>query len=355
MNRIGRLLAALPSEPGQGVLVHKPSNIFYLTGYTGEGLLLLAGGEGYIVTDFRYTEQAGAQSPFCRVEEIGKKESHAQRVGALCGRLNVSSLRYEDDEVTVKGLAALKDAMPGVRFLPLDGAPEALRRIKDESELALIEQACDISCRAFDEILGFIKPGMTERQVQLKLDYAMLSLGADGLAFSTIVASGAHGSLPHAVPGERVIEKGDMVTMDFGAKKGGYCADMTRTVAVGAPSAQMRDIYALVLRAQEEAQAALAPGRVCSEIDAITRDMIYAAGYEGRFGHGLGHAVGIDIHENPRLSVTCDDVLEVGHVITVEPGVYLPGVGGVRIENTCALTANGARTLVHAPKELLTL
>ena len=183
----------------------------------------------------------------------------------------------------------------------------------------------------------------------------MLELGADSLAFDTIVASGVNGSLPHAIPSDKKLEKGEMITIDFGAKKGGYCADMTRTLALGQPSAEMKKIYDTVLLAQETCEGMLAPGKCCRDIDAEARRIIDGAGYAGRFGHGLGHSVGIDIHEDPRLSPACGDLLETGTTITVEPGIYVPGLGGVRIENTCAITENGGRTLVHAQKALLIL
>ncbi len=352
MERVKKLLAAMSLQKDEAALITKPSNMYYLSGYTGEGMLLLANGLSAIVTDFRYTEQVGQQARGFAAHQIRTGVSHAALAGGLLAAHGVKKVYFEDDEVTVKGMRGLQDAMLDMMFLPIGGAPEKLRRVKDEKEMAAIEEACDISCQAFEYICGVIREGMTEKEIALALDYKMLALGASGLAFSTIVASGENGSLPHAVPGERKVQKGDMITMDFGAKVKGYCADMTRTVALGEPTAQMRDIYALVLRAQEAAQAAQAPGKRCKDIDSIARDMIYAAGYEGCFGHGLGHGVGIDIHEDPRYSQTCDDLLVPGNIMTVEPGVYLPGVGGVRIENTCVITEFGARSLVSASKEL---
>ena len=355
MKRMEKMLKLADVGAGEGVLIHKPSNMFYLSGYTGEGLI--AAGEGFqaIVTDFRYTEQAERQAPGFQVLMVEKGVSHADLAARLFAEKGVSRVRYEDDEVTMRAFEGLKKAMPGMEFASLNNAPETARRIKDEGELKRIEEACDISCRAFDALLPRIRPGMTEKQLQILLDYTMLEMGADSLAFSTIVAAGENGSLPHAIPSDRKICKGDMITFDFGAKKGGYCADMTRTVALGEPKAEMRRIYETVLQAQETCEAALAPGKCCRDIDQMARDIINEAGYAGRFGHGLGHAVGIDIHEEPRLSQTCGDLLETGHVITVEPGIYVPGLGGVRIENTCAITETGGRTLVHAQKAQLNL
>ena len=355
MNRLERMFKAADLQANEGVLIHKPSNIFYLSGYTGEGLLAVGHGFQAIITDFRYTEQAERQAPGFQVLMVEKGVSHAKLAAKVFAEHGVKAVRYEDDQVTVRSFERIRQDIPGVEFSPLNGAPEKVRRIKDEGELKLIEEACDISCRALDVVLSKIQPGMTEKQVQLLLDYTMLELGGDGLAFNTIVASGVNGSLPHAIPSDKKLEKGEMITMDFGAKKGGYCADMTRTVALGQPSAEMKKIYDTVLLAQETCEAMLAPGKICVDIDTEARRIIDGAGYAGRFGHGLGHSVGIDIHEEPRLSQLCSDILEPGTTITVEPGIYVPGLGGVRIENTCVITENGGRTLVHAQKALLIL
>lgn len=355
MKRMENVLRLAQLKENEGVLIHKPSNMFYLSGYTGEGVIAAGAGFQAIITDFRYTEQAERQAPGFAVLMVEKGVSHADLAYRLFKEHGLTAVRYEDDEVRVRDFERLQRAMPDMTFSSLDNAPETARRIKDAGELECIERACDISCRAFDRLLGQIKPDMTEKQLQIMLDFAMLEMGADSLAFSTIVASGENGSLPHAIPGERKVRRGEMITFDFGAKKGGYCADMTRTISLGESKPEMRRIYETVLRAQETCEAALAPGKCCRDIDTLAREIIDGAGYQGRFGHGLGHGVGIDIHEKPRLSQTCGDLLVPGHVVTVEPGIYVPGLGGVRIENTCAITENGARTLIHAQKALLIL
>lgn len=350
MKRTDKLLCGLPDKTG--VLIHNPSNIFYLSGYTGEGLLLVAPGLYAVITDFRYVEAAQKQCPGFAVHTVRAGVSHVQVAYELLENAGIKSVAFEDNIVTVRGMKEIQQAMPGVSFTPLDFKVEKLREVKDDDELRCIEHACDITCQAFEYICGYIAPGRTERDVQLALDYKMLQLGAYGLAFSTIVASGENGSLPHAVPGDRVIEEGDMVTIDFGARVDGYDADMTRTVAVGQPSDKMRKIYEIVLRAQETAQAAIAPGVPAAEIDKIARDIITEAGYGECFGHSTGHGVGIDIHEQPRVSSRSDQILTPGNIITVEPGIYVPGLGGVRIENTCAVTETGGRALCGASKEL---
>ena len=355
MDRVDRLLNRADLASCEGILIHKPSNMFYLSGYTGEGLLVAAHGLKAIVTDSRYTEQAGRQAPGFEVHMIQTGISHFAVAASLCAAQGIQSLRYEDDFLTVKSFAAMQEAMPGIDFASLNNLPEQMRVIKDERELSLMQKACDISCRAFDYILGFIKPGQTEKQIELALNFKMFELGAEALAFNSIVASGPNGSLPHAIPSDRKIETGDMITLDFGAKYQGYCADMTRTVAAGKPRDEMKKIYDIVLRAQMTAQEALAPGRDCASVDKIARDIIADEGYGQNFGHGLGHSLGIDVHEDPRLSPISKAKLETNLVITVEPGIYVPGLGGVRIENSCVITETAARSLVSAPRELIIL
>ncbi len=337
------------------VLLHNPSNMFYLSGYTGEGLVLIARKVWAIITDFRYTEQAEKQAPGFTVEETGKGRRGEMVVAELCKEHCLDTIYFEDGTVTVAAMELLKKYVPGMEWKSLGGAPEQLRQIKDEGELDLIRKACKITGDAFERILGVIKEGMTEKEIALELEYDMLRHGADGMAFSTIVAAGANGSLPHAIPGDYRIRKGDMITMDFGAKCGGYCADMTRTIAVGQPGEEMLRVYATVLEAQKRAQAAVAAGKRCSDVDAIARDYIDQHGYQGRFGHGLGHSLGIDVHESPRLSQACSDILQVNQLVTVEPGIYLPGIGGVRIENTVVVKEGGCEALTLPATDLVIL
>ncbi len=348
-------MAKAALRPGEAILLSKPSNIFYVSGYTGEGIALVADGLSAIVTDFRYTEQVTRQAPGFEVCEIRTGQSHAALAAEVLSARGIHAVRFEADEVTVARFEKMRDDMPGFTFTPLKGEAELVRRIKEPEEIDCIRKACDISCRALANILPRIKPGVSERDICIDMEYEMLRLGAAGLVFSTIVASGPNGSLPHAIPGQRKIEAGDMVTMDFGAKYGGYCADMTRTVAVGEPAAEMKKIYGIVLKAQQEAQDALHAGLIANTVDRIARDIIAGEGYGKCFGHGLGHSVGIDIHEDPRLSPMCSDVLTENTTMTVEPGIYVPGLGGVRIENTCVIGETSSETLVYAPKELLIL
>lgn len=351
-----KLIQHLGLGAADAVAVHNPSNMFYLTeGYTGEGVVYISCKQRVIVTDFRYTEQAERQAPGFKVVMTDKDCSHSAWLAKLCKEDGITTLRYEDDYLTVKDFEGLRKAVGDMQYMPLSGAPEVLRQVKTEAEVAAIRSACAITSKAFDEVLSKIHEGMTEKELRIELDFIQLKLGAQGNSFDTIIASGVNGSLCHAVPTEKKLVKGEMITMDFGCKVGGYCSDMTRTVALGEPSAEMRRIYDTVLHAQTICEDAVAPGKNCFDIDKMARDYIDAQGYAGRFGHGLGHAVGIDIHENPRFSPTCHDTLVPGIVITVEPGVYVPGLGGVRIENTVLVTENGHEALTTAPKQLIVL
>ena len=352
-----RLADLLRPGLNTATVVVDPSNMFYLTeGYTGEGLVFLSQNRRAIITDFRYTEQAGRQAPGFEVLMTEKGRSAEQVVSELVQAEGITSIRTETNYLSVDRFEKLKAALgEEVSCISLEEAPQKLRQIKTPAEVMAIRKACKITSDAFRAILPRIREGMTEKELQIELDFTMLRMGAERLAFDTIVAAGENGSLPHAIPGNRPIRQGDMITMDFGAKVGNYCADMTRTVALGQPSDEMRRIYETVLRAQTMCEDALAAGKNCFDIDRLARDYIDARGYAGRFGHGLGHSVGIDIHEEPRLSPACHEVLKAGIVITVEPGVYVPGVGGVRIEDTCLVKENGCEPLTDADKQLIIL
>ena len=352
-----RLAEQLRIGPNTAAVIADPSNMFYLTeGYTGEGLVYLSRSRRVIVTDFRYTEQAEKQAPGFAVEMTAKDRKAEQVIAELAKGDGITCVRTETNYLSVDSFEKLKAALgEEISCASLEQAVQKIRQVKTPAEVMKIRKACQITADAFRAILPKIREGMTEKELQIELDFTMLKLGADTTAFNTIIAAGEHGSLPHAIPGNRPIRSGEMITMDFGAKVGNYCADMTRTVALGKPSEEMRKIYETVLRAQTMCEDALSAGKKCFDIDKLAREYIDARGYKGRFGHGLGHSVGIDIHEEPRLSQTCQDILKAGIVITVEPGVYVPGVGGVRIEDTCLVKENGCEPLTDADKQLIVL
>ena len=352
-----RLAEQLRLGANTAAVVADPSNMFYLTGgYTGEGMVFLSRNRRVIVTDFRYTEQAENQAPGYEVQMTEKDRSAFLVIAELAQSEGITCIRTETNYLSVDRFEKLRAALgEEISCVSLEEAPQILRQVKTPTEILAIRKACNITAEAFRAILPKIREGMTEKELQIELDFTMLKLGADTTAFDTIIAAGEHGSLPHAIPGNRAIRQGDMITMDFGAKVGNYCADMTRTVALGKPSEEMRRIYDTVLRAQMMCEDALSAGKNCYDIDKLARDYIDARGYAGRFGHGLGHSVGIDIHEEPRLSPSCQEILKAGVVITVEPGVYVPGVGGVRIEDTCLVRENGCEALTDADKQLVIL
>ena len=352
-----RLTELLRLGVNTAAVIHDPANMFYLTeGYAGEGLVYLTAERKVIITDFRYTEAAEKTAPGFEVVMTDTDHPHEKRLAELCGHDQIRELRFESNYISVDDFEKLRTAVgEEISFVPLRKAPQTLRQVKTPAEIVIMRKAGAITSEAFEAVLPKIRPGMTETELRLELENTMYRLGAETLAFSTIIASGVNGSLPHAVPGPRRLQKGDLITMDFGAKVGGYCSDMTRTVALGEPSAEMRRVYSTVLRAQSMCEAALAAGKNCFEIDRLARDYIDSQGYAGRFGHGLGHCVGIEIHEDPRLSPKCRDTLKAGMVITVEPGIYLPGIGGVRIENTCLVKEAGSEPLTTARKELVIL
>ena len=348
MNRI----EALRSRGISCALYDDPINIRYLTGYTGEGSLLVLPDRAVIITDFRYVEQAQRQSPFCDLERVGADRGANAIIAEALESAGIHDLPIEENIVTVSRLRAIEKALPGVHLTALPETVLEMSTVKDEGELDCIRKALAISCQAFDDLLGVIHAGMTEKRACAELNHFMNLRGSEGNAFDTIVASGVNGSLPHAVPSDKVIEKGDLVTFDFGAKFGGYCADMTRTIAVGEISSELHAIYDAVLEAQLTSEAAVKPGAVCRDIDKIARDQLEAK-YPGAFGHSLGHGVGLFIHELPRLSFRSETILQKGHVVTVEPGVYVPGVGGCRIEDTVIVTEDGFENPVTTPKQLI--
>lgn len=353
MNRTARLMTALREKHIPAAVFHSRENIRYLSGYTGEGCLFVCEQFSAILTDFRYTEIAGIEAPECRVVRTryeGVTEQSAVR--ALLNEIGASVLGMETNVVTFDQYSAYRDALPGVTLVSNGTSAEEMREIKDQDEVDRICEASRIACAAFDHLLGWMKPGMTEKQIQAELDYTMIRLGSDEAAFPTIAVAGVNGSLPHGVPSDHVVQNGELLTLDFGAQVKGYKCDMTRTVGFGTLSDDLVTMYEAVLTAQKLAMDAIRPGACCGDVDAIARDYLDAR-YPGCFGHGLGHAVGLFIHENPRFSAGAKTILRPGHVMTVEPGVYVPGKYGCRIEDTVLITEDGFIDPIIAPKHLI--
>jgi Xaa-Pro aminopeptidase len=326
----------------------------YVSGFTGSsGCCLITAQAAELITDFRYIEQATKQA---QGFEIVRHEGDMLEMAVERARQHGSKrLGFEKNHLTYALFQRLQELAQEIELVPVAGIVEDARLVKTPEEVQIIKEAAEIADKAFAHILTYIKPGMTELQVANELEFYMRSLGAASSSFDIIVASGVRSALPHGVASDKVIEAGDMVTLDFGAYYKGYCSDITRTIAVGEPGEKMREIYDIVLRAQLNGVAKLKSGMTGKEADALTRDIITAAGYGPYFGHSTGHGIGLEVHEGPGLSVRGEQVLVPGMVVTVEPGIYLEGVGGVRIEDDVLITENGCEILTKSPKELLVI
>lgn len=336
----------------EALLVTHPINRRYVTQFTGtSGVALITGSEAFLITDFRYITQAEEQAPAFTVVRHG--DSIWQTVASLCAERKVKTLGFEAEHVTFSEYEQLNAQVEKISLRPTKGIVEALRIVKRDKELKIMEQAARIVDRTYEHICSVIRPGMTEREVALELEMTMRKLGASSSSFDIIVASGKRSALPHGTASDKVIEPGDFVTMDFGALYGGYCSDITRTVVIGEATDRQRELYGIVLKAQTETVKRLKPGMSGKAADAIARDIIKQSGYGDYFGHGTGHGLGMEVHEAPRLSPRGETVLKPGMVVTVEPGIYIPDFGGVRIEDDVLITDDGCRRLTHSRKELV--
>ena len=362
--RRARAQPKIAESGADAALITAPANVRYLSGLVSSNaaILLPAAGPAVLATDSRYAETAERD---CSDIEIATERDLEPALAGLAAERGYSTLAFEAQDMTVERHVALAELPGGPVLVPLGHVVEGLRMIKDETEIELLARACAITGHAFAEVLAQIVPGRTERDFAVLLERAMIDLGADGLAFDTIVASGPNGAIPHHSPGQRAFAAGDLITIDCGARYGGYHADMTRTVALGQPAGWQREIYDLVARAQLAGVAAAVPGADIGDVDAAARDIIDDAGHGDHFGHGLGHGVGLQVHEAPLMGRGRTGRLVDRVPVTVEPGVYLPGKGGVRIEDTIVVraaatradsgTAELAEILTTTIKELLVL
>ncbi len=342
-------------KENQAILISSPENRRYLTGFpSSDGYLLVTKNEAVFFIDSRYIE--AAQKKITECTEIVLLTSFSAQLKEYAEKFGIKTVFTESEKLSVSEFNRFREILPCECIADkADKAVNSLRRIKNAEEKEKILAAQVIAEKAFDYVLGFIKEGVTEREIALTLDFFMLKNGAEGISFETIAVSGKNSSMPHGVPGDKKIKKGDFITMDFGAVVDGYHSDMTRTVAVGDVSSKQAEIYETVLKAQLCSLESLKAGASCKDADAAARDIIRAAGYGDCFGHGTGHGVGIEIHEAPRLSPKSIQTLQIGDVVTVEPGIYLPGEFGVRIEDMAYITANGCENLTKTPKSLIIL
>lgn len=350
IERINRLRAMFTELKVDGFLVTSNSNRRYMTGFTGSsGVVLITESDAVFITDFRYVDQAETQTQgYEVVKHVGPI---GETIAAQIERLQVKHLGFEQDHVTYATYREYQELFSS-QLVPVSDALEKLRLVKDASELALIRKAIQIADDTYTHILSFVQAGMTEIEVANELEFHMRKLGATSSSFDIIVASGARSALPHGVASDKVIAQGDFVTLDFGAVYQGYISDMTRTFAVGEPSEQLREIYDVCLQAQLLGVQQIKAGMTGKEADAICRDYITEKGYGEYFGHSTGHGIGLEVHEGPGLSTKSEFTLEPGMVVTVEPGIYLSGIGGVRIEDNILITETGNEILTQSKKEL---
>lgn len=349
--RLSRLRQGVPEA--EALLILNEKNIRYLTGFTGgDGALMVGPGWLELLVDGRYVTQARGESPGIDIVEF---RTRVEGVAEVSRRRSLGHIGFEAASLTVEEHSRLQDAIPETVFEPLPGVLQSLRACKDREEVARIRAAARIAGEALAAVRGMIKPGTRERDLALELEYQMRRGGAEGVSFDTIVASGPNAALPHATPGDRAIRDGDCVKVDYGALYEGYHSDETCTYVVGRPSARQEEVYRLVREAHDRAIGAIRPGVACGEIDRIARAHLEAAGLARQFTHGTGHGVGLDIHEPPRLAAGREELLQTGMVVTVEPGIYLPGEWGVRIEDTVLVTDDGAECLTTSSKDFTVL
>ena len=354
MNHIEKISAKLPEYGLDAMLITSPSGERYALGFHGEGLLLVTREGGHYTTDGRYIEAARAQLRGVEVSLVTAGSGHLAQARACLEEKGLHNVGFESGAMTVDAHRRYAQELPCI-LTPAQPLLDALRAAKDEGELEIMRRAQQVTDDAFKAVLSFIRPGMTEREIAARLVYELLSRGGEQVSFDPIVAAGANGSMPHAVPGDQAVDTGMFITMDFGCKVEGYCSDMTRTVALGQPTPEMEQVYAAVLAAQKAGINAARAGVTGREVDAAARRVIEEAGYGEFFTHSFGHSLGVDIHESPNASPGEVRPLPAGAVISAEPGIYLPGRFGVRIEDVLILRQDGCEDITRSPKDLIVL
>jgi Xaa-Pro aminopeptidase len=347
--RIGRLKNRLRAERIEALLVTKRENVRYLTGFTGSaGSVLVHAGRPCLITDFRYKVQAAREAPGVTIQI--QKTDFPAALKEAADRRDVSTVWFDESSLTIEGLRKLRKS--GLRLKPCADLAGELRRQKDAQELKAIGEAISRAEESFRELKQYIRPGARERDLAIRLEFLMREKGARKAAFDSIVASGRNGAMPHASVTDRRIRQGELVTFDFGGEASGYCSDITRTYCIGRPTPRQREIHSLVQTAQEAAIRTVRPKIPCKTVDAAARDRIKNAGHGSHFGHGTGHGIGLMVHEAPSLSPLSRDVVIQDMVFTIEPGVYVPEWGGVRIEDMVLVTEKGTKVLTTLPRDI---
>lgn len=357
MNHFKQIAAALDAHQLDAMLLTCEANRFYASGFysTGtDGVAIVTREHNYYFTDSRYTEAAGRHVQDAEIRQTDREHPYADLINEVIEKEHIARMGYEDEYLTAAAYRRYAEKLH-CELVPATEILWNLRAVKDQDELDCMIKAQRITEQAFDDILKEIHAGVSEKEIAARLQYLMLHYGAEDKSFDPIVVSGPNGSLPHGVPSEKLIQDGEFVTMDFGCKFGGYCSDMTRTVAVGHVTDEMKTVYETVLAAQKAGIAAAKGGMTGRDVDAAARKVIEDAGYGPYFGHSFGHSVGVEIHENPNAAPSNEQPLPVGAAVSAEPGIYLPGKLGVRIEDVIVLTEDGCVDITKAPKELIVL
>lgn len=351
--RVQRLREAMNGIGLEAMWIASSFNRQYLTGFTGSaGYVLITKERAILLTDFRYMTQAPQQAQHFEVIEHAKV---TDTLRDLLVQMNVKRLGFEQEHMSYAAYSSLTQDLDGIELIATSSLVEDIRMVKDEEEKQILREAAELADRTFAHILDFMKPGVSELDIALEMEIFMRKNGAASSSFDTIVASGERSALPHGVASSKLLQEHDLITLDFGALYKGYCSDITRTVMLGSPSDKQKEIYDIVLEAQLYALEHIKPGMTGREADALARDIITKYGYGPNFGHSLGHGLGMEVHEYPRLAKTGDLVLTPGMVVTVEPGIYVPGFGGVRIEDDIFITDSGIEIITHSTKDLLVL
>lgn len=348
MYKLTKLRAQLTDENLDGILVTNPYNRRYITGFTGTaGVALITEKEAIFITDFRYVTQAREETKGFTI--VQHQKTIVEEIAKQIEVLGIKRLGFEENDVTYSTYTTYKSTFQ-TELVPTSDIIETIRLIKDDEELSVLREAAAVADKTFDHIVKFIQPGMREIEIANELEFHMRKLGATSSSFDIIVASGYRSALPHGVASDKKVQEGELITMDFGALYQGYCSDITRTIAVGEISEDLRAIYDTVLEAQKRGVAGTKAGLTGKEADDLTRDYITEKGFGPYFGHSTGHGLGLEVHESPRLAPKAEQVLQPGMVVTIEPGIYIPETGGCRIEDDIVITENGNERLTHAPK-----
>jgi Xaa-Pro aminopeptidase len=348
--RINHIKRILREDKLGGILITNLENIRYLSGFTGsDAALVITKNKGYFLTDSRYTTQAGKEVLGFEVVQYKKK---IEGLFNLMNQLGLEQIGFEAQNLSFQAYKELAEKVSGGELIPINERMRNIRAVKDDEEIGLIKKAIDIASKSLTENVWRVTPGNQEREVALELEFSMRRNGADNIAFDTIVVSGDRSALPHGRPSQKKIHKGDLVIIDFGVRYGGYYSDETRTFISGKPNRRQKEVYRIVKDAHDKAVSSVRPGMKAVELDAVARGWIKDAGYGDYFGHGTGHGVGLAVHEDPVIGPESEDVVEEGMVFTIEPGIYIPGWGGVRIEDMVLVTENGCEVLTDMSKEI---